>query len=89
MVYADFEYFTKPMNTCSPDPNESYTYNYQKHEPSGFCLYIKGLDGMKSTFKPVIYNKRLEDEDTPQGLFLKLQGSHIGFIIIFIEGKNQ
>ena len=25
VVYADFECFTKPMNTCSPDPNESYT----------------------------------------------------------------
>ena len=37
VVYADFECFTKPMNTCSPNPKESYNYNYQKHEPSGFC----------------------------------------------------
>ena len=36
VVYADFECFTKPMNTCSPNPEYSYTYNYQKHEPSGF-----------------------------------------------------
>ena len=33
VVYADFECFTKPMNTCSPNPKESYNYNYQKHEP--------------------------------------------------------
>ena len=43
VVYADFECFTKPMNTCSPNPKESYNYNYQKHEPSGFCFHIKGI----------------------------------------------
>ena len=43
VVYADFECFTKPMNTCSPNPKESYNYNYQKHEPSGFCFYVKGI----------------------------------------------
>ena len=60
VVYADFECFTKPMNTCSPNPKESYNYNYQKHEPSGFCFYIKGVVGQ---FKPVIYTKKSEDED--------------------------
>ena len=40
VVYVDFECFTKPVNTCSPNPEKSYTYNYQKHEPSGFCFYI-------------------------------------------------
>ena len=38
VVYADFECFTKPMNTCCPNPKDSYNYNYQKHEPSGFCI---------------------------------------------------
>ena len=60
VVYADFECFTKPMNTCSPNPKESYNYNYQKHEPSGFCFYIKGVVGQ---FKPVTYTKTSEDED--------------------------
>ena len=56
VVYADFECFTKPMNTCSPNPEKSYTYNYQKHEPSGFCFYIKGIvPGIK--FEPIIYTK--------------------------------
>ena len=31
VVYADFECFTKPINTCSPNPEYSYNYNYQKH----------------------------------------------------------
>ena len=60
VAYADFECFTKPMNTCSPNPKESYNYNYQKHEPSGFCFCIKGVVGQ---FKPVIYTKTSEDED--------------------------
>ena len=60
VVYADFECFTKPMNTCSPNPKESYNYNYQKHEPSGFCFYIKGI---VDQLKPVFYTKTYEDED--------------------------
>ena len=28
VVYADFECFTKPINTCIPNPKESYSYNY-------------------------------------------------------------
>ena len=30
VVYADFECFTKPLQTCEPSSNESYTYSYQK-----------------------------------------------------------
>ena len=61
VVYADFECFTKPMNTCGPNPKDSYNYNYQKHEPSGFCIYIKGVVDKK--IKPIIYSKTEEDED--------------------------
>ena len=52
VVYADFECFTKPMNTCCPNPEYTYNYNYQKHEPSGFCFYIKGIDS-NTHFKPI------------------------------------
>ena len=62
VVYADFECFTKPMNTCSPNPKESYTYKYQKHEPSGFCFYIKGIVP-NITFKPIIYTKTNSDDN--------------------------
>ncbi|XP_065639665.1 uncharacterized protein LOC136072388 [Hydra vulgaris] len=44
VVYADFESFIKPINTCSPNPNESYTKQYQKHTPSSFCYYNKCFD---------------------------------------------
>ena len=50
VIYADFECFTKPINSCQPNPNKSFTQGYQKHEPSGYCLYLKGLDGMKDKY---------------------------------------
>ena len=71
VVYADFECFTKPMNSCSPNPKESYNYNYQKHEPSGFCFYIKGIVNKK--IKPVIYTKKSEDEDISKVFVEKLK----------------
>ena len=63
VIYADFECFTIPMNSCQPDPNKSFTEGYQKHEPSGYALYLKGLDGMEVNFKPLVYTKKTEDED--------------------------
>ena len=61
VAYADFECFTKPMNTCCPNPEDSYNYNYQKHEPSGFCIFIKGV--VDKRIKPITYTKKEEDED--------------------------
>ena len=63
VIYADFECFPKPINSCQPNPNKSYTQSYQKHELSGCCLYLKGLDGMKDKYKPIVYTKKTEDED--------------------------
>ena len=70
VVYADFECFTKPMNSCSPNSKESYNYNYQKHEPSGFCFYVKGIAG--KSIKPIIYTKTSEDEDVAKVFLEKL-----------------
>ena len=61
VVYADFECFTMPMNSCSPNPKDSYNYNYQKHEPSGFCFYVKGV--VNKRIKPITYTKQSDDED--------------------------
>ena len=70
-VYADFECFTKPMNSCSPNPKDSYNYNYQKHEPSGFCFYVKSIvPGIH--IKPIIYTKTSEDEDVAKVFVEKL-----------------
>ena len=71
VVYADFECFTKLMNSCSPNPKDSYNYNYQKHEPSGFCFYVKSIvPGIH--IKPIIYTKTSEDEDVAKVFVEKL-----------------
>ena len=67
-----FECFTKPLQTCKPYPHDSYTYSYQKHEPSGFCLYLKGLDVVK-LFNPVVYTKKTDDEDISNIFVEKLE----------------
>ena len=71
VIYADFECFTKPMNTCCPNPEDSYNYNYQKHEPSGFCFYIKGI--VDHTFKPVTYTKKKNDDNVSKIFVSKLE----------------
>ena len=44
IVYADFESYIKPLQSCDPNPESSYTKQYQKHEPFRFCYYIKCCD---------------------------------------------
>ena len=44
LVYADFESFIKPLDTCDLNLEGSYTKQYQKHEPSGFCYYIQSFN---------------------------------------------
>ena len=44
IVYADFECFIKPIQTCEPNPKSSYTKQYQKHEPTSFRYYINCFD---------------------------------------------
>ena len=71
VIYADFECFTKPMSNCSPNPENSYSYNYEKHEPSGFCFYIKGI--IPNKFKPIIYTKKNPDDNIPLIFVNKLE----------------
>ena len=66
VVYADFESFTIPIQTNQPNPEGSYTKKYQKHEPSGFCYYIKCFDDSIYKQDPVIYTKQNENEDISQ-----------------------
>ena len=73
VVYTDFECFTKPLQTCQPYPHDSYTYSYQKHEPSGFCFYLKGLDGINKLFNPIVYTKQSDDEDISKIFEQKLE----------------
>ena len=60
VVYADFESNTNQIDTCQPNPANSYTNQYQKHTPSGFSYYIKSFDDSQ---EPVIYVKKSDDDD--------------------------
>ena len=69
-VYADFECITSTMSSCCPNPKESYNFSYQKHEPSGFCFYAKGIGGKR--IKPIIFTKTSEDQDVAKIFVEKL-----------------
>ena len=55
VMYANFESFIKPINTCSPNEKQSFTKKYQKHIPSSFCYYIKCFDETLYKGKLVTY----------------------------------
>ena len=44
--------YIKPLHSCEPNPQSSYTEQYQKHEPFSFCYYIKCFDD--NVYKPKI-----------------------------------
>ena len=71
VIYADFECFTKPVLNCKPDPSKSYDVDYQKHEPSGFCFYLKGVTGR---FKTESFTKEKEDDDVAAIFVNKIVG---------------
>ena len=62
VVYADFECFTRPISSCAPSDEHSYTQQYQKHKPCGYSYLIKCFnDGL---FPPVLKRYTIEDENT-------------------------
>ncbi|XP_065652769.1 uncharacterized protein LOC136080089 [Hydra vulgaris] len=66
VVYADFESFIKPIKTCAPNPNESYTKQYQKHLPSSFCYYIKCFDESYYQGKLETFTANSEEDNVAQ-----------------------
>ena len=62
-IYADFESLLKPLETCKPDPNKSYTHKYNKHEPVSFVYYIKSFN--ESVYKSKLRSYVKENEEDP------------------------
>ena len=73
VIYADFKAFPQKLAKEKPrDNNSSYTSQYEKHSPSGFCCYIKcSFD--ESYDGKVIYTKQSEDEDVIQKFVEQLE----------------
>ena len=70
VVYADFESLVKPLNTCDPDPNKSYTKKYQKHEPVSFVYYIKSFNESVYESRLRTYVKEREEAADPVNVFI-------------------
>ena len=70
-IYADFESKIKPMDSCDPDPNKSYTKKYQKHEPISFSYYIKCFND--NVYKPILrkYTKTKPEDADAMDVFIK------------------
>ena len=66
IVYADFESFTPQLSTWQPYPEKSYTNQYQKHIPSGFCYHIKCFADTLYSQQPVTFVKEFSDDDVAQ-----------------------
>ena len=49
-----------------PNPDNSYTKQYQKLIPSGFCYHIKCFDDTLHSQEPVTFVKELNDDDVAQ-----------------------
>jgi hypothetical protein len=75
VIYADFESFTKPIDTCQPNPAESFTNKYQKHVPSSFCYYVKCFDDDIYSQDPVEFTATSEDDDVSQKFVDSLIGN--------------
>ena len=59
IIYADTEALIKEMHNCDPNPQNSYTKKYQKHEPVSFSYYIKCFDD--NVYEPKLRNYTGED----------------------------
>ena len=43
-IIADFESYIKPITTCTPSSDKSYTKRYQQHVPNSYAIYAKPTD---------------------------------------------
>ena len=66
IVYVDFESFTPQLSTCQPNPDKSYTKQFQKHIPSAFCYHIKCFDDTLYSQEPITFVKEYDDDDDAQ-----------------------
>ena len=58
VIYADFEAFTKEIQTTPQSDKVSFTQKYQHHQPSGFCYKIVGQN-----IKRCVLFRAKENED--------------------------
>ena len=62
VIYADFEAFTKKVNSIGGDDARPWTEKYQKHQPCGFCYKIVGKEYQKSVLYRAKGNEDIGEE---------------------------
>ena len=69
--YADMECTNSTIDSCDPNPQESFTKKVQKHNPNSFVYYIICDDD--SICEPIIrgYTKTKPDDPDPMDMFIK------------------
>ena len=68
IIFADFECFTKPLDVSGV---EGKTIQYQHHEPSGFCFYVKCSEPGVYDKEPVMYTKQSEHDNDVSKKFVE------------------
>src|SRR6218665_747589 len=63
VVFADFESFIKPIDTCQQGPRVSYRNKYQQHTPSSVCYYIKCFYDSLYLHEPTMFTADDEDDN--------------------------
>ena len=73
VIYADFESCIKPLDTCQPSTNKSFTRKIQKHIPISFCIYVKCFDDSVYLPHTITFTAENEDDDVGQIFVDKLE----------------
>ena len=72
-IYADFESCIKPINTCQPNPDVSYTNKYQQRTPISFCIFVKCFDSDIYPSSMETYTAKSENDDVGKRFVNKLE----------------
>ena len=69
VIYADFEAFTKEIQTTPQNDRVSFTQKYQHHQPSGFCYKIVG----QNIKRCVLFRAKDKNEDVSKKFVAMLE----------------
>ena len=89
VIYADFECFTTPLDIAYNSPETKYTTKYQKHEPSGFCYYVKCSEDNVYDKEPVMYTKENEHDDVPKKFVESLEDTLKEIVKLYDNPKKM
>ena len=85
IIFADFECFTRPLDF----DDTARTVKYQKHEPSGFCYYVKCSEEGVYDKEPVMYTMENEHDDVPKKFVESLESTLREIVELYDNPKKM